>query len=168
VDRVNTDMIAGHGVGLIEVPVPRLNRNVPIGDVICFEVGYDDLVLDSVLSGAEMLVVQTNNASFGRTAESTQQLALSRLRAIEFGRTTVQISTVGVSAVITPSGHVVQRTGLFTAEELLAQAPLRTSITPAAHLGPWLSWLFCGAAAVFLIAGFAGASRVRREVRVRD
>ena len=168
VDRVNTDMIAGHGVGLIEVPVPRLNRNVPIGDVICFEVGYDDLVLDSVLSGAEMLVVQTNNASFGRTAESTQQLALSRLRAIEFGRTTIQISTVGVSAVITPSGHVVQQTGLFTAEELLAQAPLRTSITPAAHLGPWLSWLFCGAAAVFLIAGFAGASRVRREVRVRD
>lgn len=168
VDRVNTDMLAGHGVGLIEVPVPRLNRSVPIGDVICFEVSYDDLVLDSVLSGAEMLVVQTNNASFGRTAESTQQLALSRLRAIEFGRATVQISTVGVSAVISPSGHVLQRSGLFTAEQLLAEVPLRTSMTPAAHVGPWLSWLFCGAAAVFLLAGLAGASRVRREDRVRD
>ena len=58
--------------------------------------------------------------------------------------------------------------GSHRPEQLLAQAPLRTSITPAAHLGPWLSWLFCGAAVVFLIAGFAGASRVRREDRVRD
>jgi len=168
VDRVNTDMLAGHEVGVIEVPVPRLNRAVPIGDVICFEIAYDDLVLDSVLAGGEMLVVQTNNASFGRTAESTQQLALARLRAIEFGRATVQISTVGVSAVVSPSGHVLQRTGLFTADQLLAQVPLRTSLTPAAHVGPWLSWLFCAAAVVFLFAGFAGASRARREDRVRD
>ena len=64
--------------------------------------------------------MQTNNASFGVSDESTQQLAMSRIRAIEHGRATVQISTVGVSAVIEPNGVVSQQTGLFTAEQMVA------------------------------------------------
>ena len=91
------DMLAGTKVGLIPVDVPRLGRTVGVADVICFEVAYDDIVRDAVAAGGELLVVQTNNATFGHTDESTQQLAMSRIRAIELGRATVQISTVGVS-----------------------------------------------------------------------
>ena len=61
-----------------------------------------------------MLVVQTNNATFGYTAESPQQLAISRLRAMEFGRSAVHVSTVGQSALITPDGTAHQVTSLFT------------------------------------------------------
>ncbi len=167
VDRVHTDMLPGQEVGLIELDSPRLGRVVGVGDVICFEVAYDDLVRSSVTAGGELLVVQTNNATFGRTDESTQQLAMSRLRAIEHGRATVQISTVGVSGVISPSGVVSRRTGLFTAEQMVASVPLRTELTPATRFGGELAWGVRALAVVVVVAGAAGAARVGRDERVR-
>ncbi|WP_024288171.1 apolipoprotein N-acyltransferase [Cellulomonas sp. KRMCY2] len=165
VDRVRTDMVPGTEVGLLELDSARLGRVVGIGDVICFEVAYDDLVRDAVLAGAEVLVVQTNNATFGATDESTQQLAMSRLRAIEHGRATVQISTVGVSAVITPAGLVVADTGLFTAEQMVAGLPLRTELTPATRFGDGLTWALRALAVICTVAGMAGAAKIRRVDR---
>ncbi|CAN5306916.1 apolipoprotein N-acyltransferase [soil metagenome] len=165
VDLVTQDMIAGTKVGLVPLESARLGRTVGIGDVICFEVAYDTLPREAVLAGAEMLVVQTNNASFGYTAESTQQLAMSRLRAIELGRATVQISTVGVSAVIEPNGAVAQQTALFTSEQLVATLPLRHSLTPAARLGDWPAWIVDALALCVVMTGMAGARRIRRENR---
>ena len=165
VDLVTQDMIAGTKVGLVPLESARLGRTVGIGDVICFEVAYDTLPREAVLAGAEVLVVQTNNASFGYTAESTQQLAMSRLRAIELGRATVQISTVGVSAVIEPNGAVAQQTALFTSEQLVATLPLRHSLTPAARLGDWPAWIIDALALCVVVTGMAGARRIRRENR---
>ncbi|QTE27840.1 apolipoprotein N-acyltransferase [Pengzhenrongella sicca] len=165
VDLVRNDMIAGTEVGVVPLASERLDRTVPLGDVICFEVAYDPLVRNAVRAGAEVLLVQTNNASFGFTAESTQQLAMSRLRAIEHGRATVQISTVGVSAVIAPNGAVSQRTELFTAAQLVAQLPLRTSQTPATAIGDWLAWGVDALALLILTAGCVGAARLRRPDR---
>ncbi len=165
VDRVTTDMLPGHKVGLFEVNVPRLGRTVGVADVICFEVAYDDIVRKAVAAGGEILVVQTNNATFGHTDESTQQLAMSRLRAIEHGRATVQISTVGVSAVIAPNGTLVDRTDLFTAEQMVASLPLRTSLTPATRFGDQLAWAVRGLGVMITLAGVAGAWRARRESR---
>lgn len=56
-----------------------------------------------------MIVVQTNNASFGDTDESEQQLAMSRLPAVEFGRTVAVVATSGISAVVAPDGTVALR-----------------------------------------------------------
>lgn len=165
VDRVRTDMIPGTKVGLIPLDVPRLGRTVAIADVICFEVAYDDLVRRAVAAGGELLVVQTNNATFGRSDESTQQLAMSRLRAIEHGRATIQISTVGVSAVISPNGVVTQQTALFTAEQMIASIPLRSDLTPATRDGAVLSLTFGVLAVVITLSGVAGATRVRRRHR---
>jgi len=158
VDRVTRDVIPGVGVATMDVPVAATNSIVRIGTVICFEVAYDQIVRDAVADGAEVLIVQTNNASFGLTAESTQQLAMSRLRAIETGRATVQASTVGVSAVIDPRGRVLQKTGLFTAEQMYANVPLRTEITPAVRFGPVIHWGFL--IAPWLIMLFATRRRL--------
>ena len=166
VDLVRNDMLAGTEVGVVPLESERLGRTVPLGDVICFEIAYDTLVRDAVRAGAEVLVVQTNNASFGYTDESTQQLAMSTIRAIELGRATVQISTVGVSAVIAPDGTVSNRTGLFTAEQIVADVPLRTSLTPAAALGIWPAWAVSALAVVAVVVGMAGARRVRRRHRI--
>lgn len=166
VDRVQTDMLPGTEVGLVELESERLGRTVGIGDVICFEVAYDDIVRDAVAAGGEVLVIQTNNATFRRSDESTQQLAMSRLRAIEHGRATVQISTVGVSAVIAPNGVVREQTDLFTAEQMVASLPLRTSLTPATRYGDVVLWTLRGLAVVVVVAGAAGAARVRRHDRV--
>ena len=162
VDLVTNDMIAGTEVGIIELDSPRLGRTVMIGDAICFEVAYDALVQDTVAAGAEILVIPTNNASFGPTNESTQQLAMSRLRAIETGRTTIQVSTVGVSAVIAPNGVLLEQTGLFTAEQMVTSAALRTSLTPAVRAGEWPARIVLVAAGALTVAGMLAGRRTRR------
>lgn len=88
-------------------------------------------------NGAEFLYVPTNNASFGYTTESVQQLAMSRFRAVEHGRATVQISTVGVSGYIEPDGTMHSVTELFQPDEIASTLPLRTSLTWSAKFGHW-------------------------------
>jgi apolipoprotein N-acyltransferase len=123
-------MVAGSGSGLLR------GGPVPLGDVICFEVAYDGLVRSSVSAGAQLLIVQTNNATFGHTSETYQQLAMSKLRAIETGRTVIQASTTGISAVIAPDGTVLRRSGaLFRPALLEAGVPVRSALTPAVQLG---------------------------------
>lgn len=78
-----------------------------IGDVICFEVAYDEIVRDTVNQGGRVLVVQTNNATYARSGQPEQQLAMSRLRAVEHGRAVLIAATSGISAVIAPDGSVV-------------------------------------------------------------
>lgn len=165
VDLVTQDMLPGTEPGVVPLDVPRLEREVVLGDVICFEVAYDAIVREAVAEGGEVLVVQTNNASFGWSDESTQQLAMSRLRAIEHGRATVQISTVGVSAVIAPNGVVTERTGLFTAEQMVATLPLRDGLTPATRAGDWPALTADVLAVWAVLAGMVGAARLRREDR---
>lgn len=131
VDLVTRDFAPGGAVGRLDLGPARL------GVVICFEVAYDDLVRDTVRAGADLLVVQTNNATFGYTDEAVQQLAMSRLRAIEHGRAVAHVSTVGVSALIAPDGRMLTSTGLFTPEVLQATLPLRTRLTLSDRLGAW-------------------------------
>jgi apolipoprotein N-acyltransferase len=138
---VTQDMVAGSGNGLLT------GGPVPIGDVICFEVAYDDLVQSSVSAGAQLLVVQTNNATFGHTAETYQQLAMSRLRAIETGRTVLQVSTTGVSAIIAPNGHVTAQSGaLFEPAILTANIDLDTGLTHAVRWGAVPEWVLAALA----------------------
>jgi apolipoprotein N-acyltransferase len=128
---IPNDFLPGRGSGLFRV------AHTQLGDVICFEVAYDGIVRDTVRAGAQILVVQTNNATFGRGGETWQQLAMARLRAVEHDRAVLQVATSGVSAVIQPDGHVTQRTALFTADVLSARVPLRSDLTLADRLQDW-------------------------------
>jgi apolipoprotein N-acyltransferase len=142
---VTQDMVSGGGDGVLD------GGPYPIGDVICFEVAYDGLVRSSVAAGARLLVVQTNNATFGHTDETYQQLAMSQLRAVETGRTVLQVATTGVSAVIGPDGRVRERSGrLFTPDRLVATVPIRTAQTPATRLGAVPEYVLAALALVAL------------------
>ena len=168
--RVFTPMadLAGNFVAGSEVGVYRVEA--PGGDylalpTICFEVAYDGLVRDSVLAAGDeesLIVVQTNNATFGYTDESEQQFAISRIRAIEHGRSVVHVSTVGVSGFVAPDGTVSEKTGLFTAEQGLGLPVVRTERTPSDRLGAAPEWV--AAAALLLLV--LGSIRVSRSVRV--
>ena len=129
VDRVGRDFAAGSDPGVLQVGPAR------VGDVICFEVAYDGLVRSTVVSGAQLITVQTNNATFGRTAETEQQLAMSRLRAVEHGRWVLVAATSGVSATIAPDGTVVQRAEIFTAAQIVQPVRLSDTLTPADRVG---------------------------------
>ncbi|MDR7380581.1 apolipoprotein N-acyltransferase [Promicromonospora iranensis] len=167
VDRVTTDMIPGVNPPYVDVPSRLGQGDYRMGTIICFEVAYDEIIRDAVLRGAQVLVIPTNNASFGFTAESTQQLAMSRMQAMTTGRAAVQISTVGVSGVITPDGTVVRRTGLFTDDEFVANLPLRSSITPAVAAGYWPGWVVGGLAVALLVTGVGGGVGARRRMRAQ-
>ncbi len=129
------DFVAGGSVGIFNIPGPA--QTYRLGDVICFEVAYDGLVRSTVTHGAQLIVVQTNNASFGRSGETYQQLAMGRIRAVEHGRAVVVAATSGLSAIISPNGSLVERSSLFTPQALVASVPLRTSLTVADRLGGW-------------------------------
>lgn len=159
VDLVSSDFKAGTRPGVFRVPA-RDGHTIAAGAIICFEVAYDGLMRDTVDHGANVLVVQTNNATFGFTDESVQQLAISRIRAIEHGRSIVHVSTVGVSAMITPDGTAHQRSTLFTSDVLAADLPLRTNRTIADRVGAWPEYLASGGLAMMLV--LLGRNRRRR------
>ena len=162
VDLVRSDMAPGTRPEVFRVPSASAGT-VAAGPVICFEVAYDALVRETVDRGANLLVVQTNNATFGYTDESEQQLAISRVRAVEHGRSVVHVSTVGVSAMITPDGVAHQRTALFTAALLSADLPLRSATTVADRVGSWPELAAC--AVVVLLLMVHGRPRRRRYSR---
>lgn len=114
------------------------------GIAICFDIADDQLVHEMIDDGAEIILAQTNNADFGYTDESVQQLAIARLRAIETGRTVVNISTVGTSAIITPDGATLDQLPVWTPGSMIQTVPLSSTITPAMTLGRGLEWLVSG------------------------
>ncbi|HEV7147685.1 MAG TPA: apolipoprotein N-acyltransferase, partial [Pedococcus sp.] len=137
VDLVSRDFAAGSSPGGFEVPVTG-ERPYWIIPTICFEVAYDDLMRDSTDQpgrAASILAVQTNNATFGYTAESEQQFAISRIRAVEHGRSVVHVSTVGVSGFINPNGTYTDKTTLFTQTAHLGSPVVRSEVTPSDRIG---------------------------------
>jgi apolipoprotein N-acyltransferase len=139
---------------------------VQLGDVICYEVGFDGLVSSEVAAGANLLTVQTNDADFeldGQTGETLQQLAMAQVRAVEHNRSVVVASTTGVSAIIAPDGRFLARTGLWHRAVIEQRVPLRTSTTLADRLGGWPEVILTGAAVAALAWMIASVVAERRR-----
>lgn len=130
-----------------------------VGLATCYEAAFDWAVRDTVTNGAQLISVPSNNATFDRSEMTYQQLAMSRIRAVEHSRTVTVPVTSGVSAVIMPDGRITQRTGMFVADSLVQEVPLRSSKTPATQLGvgPEIALLLVAAGGV----GWAVAAGVR-------
>ena len=160
VDLQRGTFLPGDRPGNLEV------AGVNVGDVICFEVVYDNLVRDVVDGGAQVLVVQTNNATFGWTNETYQQQAMSRVRAVEHGREVLIAATSGVSAVIAPDGTVDASVPLFTPGYLTPSVPLITATTPGTVFGGPLEWIL--AVATPLALALAMIVSRRRPIPSRE
>ena len=173
VDLVTADFAAGDRPGAFEVPTASGPSYWAI-PTICFEVAYDDLMREATLQPGKtdnLLVVQTNNATFGYTAESEQQFAISRLRAIEHGRSIVHVSTVGVSAFINPDGTYADKTALFTAAAEQGEPVIRSQVTVSDRIGDAPE--YAAAAIALVLAGVArsqrrGAARVQAQNREEE
>ncbi|MCP2180222.1 apolipoprotein N-acyltransferase [Prauserella alba] len=142
------DMRWGREPGVFDIAGTR------VGTAICYEAAYDYPSRDAVNAGARMIVLPTNNAWFGDGEMTYQQLAMARLRAVEHGRAVVVAATSGVSAVVRPDGTVAQQTGMYTADSLVADVPLRETTTLADRFGPWTERVMLGAALCAVLAGF--------------
>ncbi len=150
--------VPGHGDGVVHAQLLRGGAPVAIGVATCYEVAFDRAFEDSMHAGAQLLTVPTNNATFGDSEMTYQQLAMSRVRAVEHGRALVVAATSGVSAIITADGTVQQETSKFVPARLEAALPLRHNTTPATALASWPEWVLC------IVAGIAVvASAIRRR-----
>lgn len=155
VDRVRRDFGPGDKVGVFDL------AGTKVGLVTCYEAAFDDMARDTVTGGAQLISVPSNNATFGRSEMTYQQLAMSQVRAVEHGRSVVVPVTSGVSAVIMPDGEVVRKTKMFTPDALVAEVPLRSSLTLATRLGAWPE------AILLLLAGTGIGWVTMRAVRRR-
>jgi apolipoprotein N-acyltransferase len=138
VNQVN-DFSPGNGKKIFTIGQAR------VAPVICFEL-IDDQILAEAAKGSNILVVQTNSATFGTSAESAQQLSITRIRAIEHSRNVISVSTTGISAVIDFQGKVLNQTSMGTAEHVFADIGLIEQSSPRDRYGDWagvftLIWL---------------------------
>lgn len=131
----------GDGTGVVEVNAANLGRAVTVGVMTCYEVIFDRAGRDAIANGAEFLTTPTNNATFGFTDMTYQQLAMSRMRAIEFDRAVVVAATSGVSAIVNPDGSISQNTRIFEAATLTESIPLKDTVTIAARVGFYVELL---------------------------
>ena len=116
-----------------------------VAPVICFEL-LDDEILANAAKSSNLLVVQTNSATFGTSAESAQQLSITRIRAIEHSRNVVSVSTTGISAIIDFNGKILRQTSMGTTDHVFADVGLIEHSSPRDRYGDWagiftLIWL---------------------------
>ena len=152
VDLVQLDYAFGRLPAAL--PIETGAGTVRAGIAICFDIIFDDHAVAMMDAGAQVILAQTNNADFGRTDESAQQLQIARLRAVESGRALVNISTVGTSAIVLPDGSMPARLTPFTADAMVLEVPLYEGRTPALRFGAAVAgaWIALG------LAGFAAGA----------
>jgi apolipoprotein N-acyltransferase len=148
-DRIPRDFLAGTEPGNLTI------GGVAVGNVICFEIAYGDVVDAVIAGGARVITVQTNNATYGGTSQPDQQLAIARMRASEFGRSVVVAATSGISAVISPDRRVTQQLDEDQVGWLVADVPLRGQHTLASSIGHATEMLL---AAIGLVSALAAAA----------
>lgn len=134
------DFKPGDGNGVVHMQAAHSGDVVAMGVSTCYEVAFDASARDAVRAGAQILSTPTNNATFGFTDMTYQQLAMSRMRAKETNRAVVVAATSGSSAMITPEGKVLEKTRIFTADRLVYSLPLRDTTTFAVKHGSSIEW----------------------------
>jgi apolipoprotein N-acyltransferase len=156
---------AGHAAVVFGVGPIRL------GDVICYEVGFDNLVRSEVTAGANLLALQSNDADFeldGQLGETEQQTAMARIRAIESDRAVIYSSTTGESSIIAPDGALLARSGIWRQAILEARVPLVSYRTLADRVGGWPEYVIILLTVLALAWAGAQAWSGRRTARRRE
>jgi apolipoprotein N-acyltransferase len=119
------DLALSDDRGRLDVPGPVGRAAVPIS----WEVFFGDRAREGVVDGAGIILNPTNGASFSGTIVQTQQVASSRMRAIENGRWVLQVAPTGFSAVVAPDGTVVERSGVSERRVIQREVGVREGTT---------------------------------------
>ena len=153
---VPRDAIAGTGSGLMVTP-PAL-----LAVLVSYEVFFPDRGLSGVRAGGQLIVVPTNTSSYSNGQAPSQEIAASRLQAIEEGRDLVQAAPTGYSAVVDNHGDVLQQTALSVAAVLRATVSLRDGATLYTRIGDPPTLVL---ALLTVVVGWALALADRRRPR---
>jgi apolipoprotein N-acyltransferase len=133
---VPRDMIRGDGQKIFMV------NNTKISTVISFEGSFQRYIRNSVKDGAELVVILTNQASYGESGMSDQFILMSRAKSISNGRPIVHAAITGKSAFIDHKGKVVAKTKLFETGVLTERLEAKQKETPYSRYGNYLNYIF--------------------------
>lgn len=123
------DVRQGTGPAKLDTPVGRL------GISISWEIFFDSRGRAATRDGGQILVNPTNGSSYWLTILQSQQVASSRLRAIENDRWVLQAAPTGFSAIVSPDGDVIDRTGVSEQKVLYSTVERRDGLTLATRWG---------------------------------
>jgi apolipoprotein N-acyltransferase len=132
-----------------------------IAPIICFEL-IDDRLIQSSADSSNLFVVQTNSATFAKTAQSAQQLAITRIRSIEHARYAVSVSTIGISAIVDTNGIVLKSTAENIADSISSAVALNATKTIYDRVGEF-AWVLVLLIGLGFSAGLSYAARVGKR-----
>jgi len=132
-----------------------------IAPIICFEL-IDDRLIQSSANSSNLFVVQTNSATFANTAQSAQQLAISRIRSIEHARYAVSVSTIGISAIVDTNGLVLKSTAENIADSISSAVALNATKTIYDRVGEF-AWVLVLLIGLGFGTGLSYAARVGKR-----
>ena len=138
-------MIRGDGQKIFMV------NNTKISTVISFEGSFQRYIRNSVQDGAELVVILTNQASYGESGMSDQFILMSRANAISNGRPIVHAAITGKSAFIDHNGKVISKTELFETGVLTEKIEVKQTETPYSKYGNYLNYIFIVFGAISLL-----------------
>ena len=125
--------VMGRCVGQEEVSLLNVEsidgNRIPVGCAVCYESVYGEYYTDYIRKGAEAMTIITNDAWWGDTPGYRQHLSYASLRAIETRRAIARCANTGISAIISPSGEIIQPTPWWEPAVIKSQIPLRNDLT---------------------------------------
>jgi apolipoprotein N-acyltransferase len=155
--EVGRDMLSGTRREPLDI------AGIKVADAICFDIAYDDGLTAQLRNGAQLLVVQSSQATFIHTDQTEQQFAITRLRALETGRWVAVATTNGVSGLIAPDGHVIATADKRTRAVLVERLGLTSQLTPATRIGPWSGRVAAGLTILGILLVVLPYRRSRQE-----
>lgn len=131
------EAVAGTGPAILEIANAANGEDLTAGIVISWEIFFEHRVRDAINNGGQIVLNPTNGSSYWLTIVQSQQVASSRLRAMETDRYVLQTAPTGFTAVVAPNGNVLERTAVSEQRVIHADVELREGKTLPVRLGPW-------------------------------
>lgn len=141
---VGAGFVAGQGAQVMEVP-----GFGTVQVLICYE-GIFPQYVGSTSTRPDAIVLITNDGWFGTSHGPAQHFAQARARAIEQGIPVIRAANRGISAVIDPTGRVVQSHGIGQPIGFNVAVPKGGPVTLYSHFGDWMALLI----AIFITVAF--------------
>lgn len=165
-NQIGRQSVPGEGPGVLPAPV-RGFEDLHVGTIICFELAWDSTSWDTITGGAHILTSQSNTNTYAGTFEVPQQTALNRVRALETGREVIVSTLNGESGIVDAKGRMHEVTQELTTANRTFTVPLRTNITPAVVIGPWLARSLAAIGALAFLWAMLPRGRANRNDRLR-
>jgi apolipoprotein N-acyltransferase len=129
----------------------KVDPDLTVAPVICYESVFGDYVGDFIRKGANLVAVITNDGWWGNTDGYRQHFVYAKLRAIEVRRSIARSANTGISGFIRPNGEVVKATPYWEKRAQVHQLPILNTMTFYARYGDYLGYTGAGVAVLLIL-----------------